>query len=108
LGLVARYIRSTNNFTELNFTIDNKSLKVGSLNSFEDYIAIKLNFGLRKQTYVSVKYLDSQHFFEIQAADFICNALWGRENYPNTDLYSPFIWRLVKKRLKFPITGFGK
>jgi len=44
-SLVARYIRSINNFTKLSFTIDNKSLKVGSLNSFEDYIAIKLNFG---------------------------------------------------------------
>lgn len=107
LGLLAKYIRNGNNYTVFNFSIDNRSIKVASLNSFQDYIFIELNFKLNKETHVSVKYRDSEHFYEIQAADFICNALWTRENYRETDNFSDIIWHKTT-RLKFPIDSFGK
>ena len=108
LGILTTYIRNGLHIPEMRFLIDESSIKVGSLNSFEDYIAIKLNFEEGLQTKIDVKYGLSHNHYEIQASDFICNALWGRENYPNEDNYSGLIWGRVASRLIFPRNVFGR
>jgi len=108
LGILATYLRNGINMPVMNFILDQRSIKVGSLNSFEDYLSIKLNYEECLPTDVSVDYRLSHNYPELQAADFICNALWGRENYPQTDCFSTSIWSKVSCRLTFPKSMFGK
>ncbi|MFZ5641777.1 MAG: DUF3800 domain-containing protein [Bacillota bacterium] len=107
LGILTTYIRNGNHLPAMKFLIDDRNVKVGSLNSFEDYIFIKLNFDESLSTEISVKYGLSHNYYEIQVADFICNAMWGRENYRAYDNHSNLIWGRVSSRLIFPRSVFG-
>ena len=61
----------------MNLILDNKSIKVKSLNSFEDYINLHINYELRLNSKINVEYRDSKagDAFNIQAVDYIANAV---------------------------------
>lgn len=84
--------------------IDNKTIKVGSLNTLEDYL--KSEFFFKDCEIKKVIYIDSHTQSEIQLADLICNYYWRK-----------FEKNKAKKRQKycskftvtyFPANNFGK
>jgi len=108
MGILVKFIVKKCFFSTYRCLIDESSIKVGSLNSFGDYINIELSFKENLDTEIFVKYGLSKNYYEIQAADFICNAFWTKENYPQTDYFSPLIIPKLEGRLIFPICNFGK
>ena len=58
----------------LNVKLDNKTVKVGSINTLEEYL--KGEFFFDGININKVSYLDSSKKEEIQLADFICNHYW--------------------------------
>lgn len=89
---------------KLKIKLDNKTIKVGSVNTLEEYLVAEFyfeNFILDK-----VQYLDSSQKYEIQLADFICNHYWRLFEKKNR--------QKNKKKCKnieilyFPFANFGK
>lgn len=62
------------NFDSLDIKLDNKTIKVGSVNTLEEYL--KGEFFFTNLKIDKVSYLDSSKKEEIQLADFICNHYW--------------------------------
>lgn len=89
--------------------LDNKSIRVGSLNSFEDYINIHFNYEKCINTKIKVMYIDSDsnHGYSIQAADYAANSIWAKYEYNDEFLYNQLGSRMYK-RLRFPLDLFGK
>lgn len=63
--------------------IDNRNIKIGSLNSLEDYLNTSLGLLYNKE--FTVKYRNSAEHREIQVADLISNVLFGYYNYDNNN-----------------------
>lgn len=88
--------------------LDNRSIKVKSLNSFNDYINIHINLELQLQCKLNVEYLESNSkaAYNIQAADFIANAIFAKYEYGNSEYYDMFAEK-VDIYQKFPYKKFG-
>lgn len=108
LGIMCCFIAKHQSSQRYDCLIDERNISVGSLNSFEDYINIKTTFEDKIKTTFEIKYGDSKKYYELQVADFICNAFWTKENYPLTDHFSSILNPNLKKRLKFPLSKHGK
>lgn len=96
-------LKRINKKDKLKIKLDNKTIKVGSINTLKEYLIAEFyfeNFELSE-----VQYLDSKHKQEIQLADFICNHYWrlfekkkkqrNRKKCKNIDI------------LYFPVDNFG-
>ncbi|SEU32876.1 DUF3800 domain-containing protein [Paenibacillus sp. NFR01] len=94
------------NLKELTINLDKRSIKVGSENSFEDYIKIKVNYECGFPVKINVNYIESQNSVLIQAADFVANAINTKYEY-GYDYY----YNLIKDRIEhvehFPYKLFG-
>lgn len=104
-GLVGNKDRGS----KLNIISDNKTLKVHSKNSFEDYIKIYLNYERKLDIDISVRYLDSDALdaYIVQAADYVANAIYNfYEN--NNNIFFDIINPIINKCEKFPRSKFGK
>lgn len=92
----------------LRINLDNRSIKISSQNSLEDYLNIK--FKIEKQPMVNFdikcKYYDSKYDYSIEVSDLLCNVCWTKFNYPLTDKVSFY---LNKKSFfaYFPLNSFG-
>ncbi|MDD7411304.1 DUF3800 domain-containing protein [Fusobacterium gastrosuis] len=92
----------------LKINLDNRTIKISSQNSLEDYLNIK--FKIEKQNPVNFnircKYSDSKFDYSIEVADLLCNVCWTKFNYPQTDKVSLY---LNNKSFfaYFPINSFG-
>lgn len=88
--------------------LDNRSIKVKSLNSFNDYINIHINLELQLNCNLNVEYLESNSkaAYNIQAADFIANAIFAKYEYGNSKYYDMFAEK-VDIYQKFPYKKFG-
>jgi hypothetical protein len=88
------------------FHLDNHSIKVKSLNSFEEHIKLKAiennYFG-----HIEVKYFDSHKHILIQYADIISNIIYAKYQRQKTHLYSLFQSK-IKSSFRFPIDRFGQ
>ncbi len=107
MGILVENVVKNNSYDEYNCLIDERSIRVGYLNSFEDYINIKLNYELNFNIQVNVSYGLSHNYFELQAADFICNTFGKVENHPNQYHYWSIFDQTRVTRLIFPIDSFG-
>lgn len=89
--------------------LDNKSIKVKSLNSFENCIRIHVNYRLRLNSDISVQYMDSssKKAYNIQAVDYIANAIFAKYEY-KYDSYFNLIKRKICCTELFPNRTFGK
>lgn len=89
LGLLVAYTlrQLTTKPSISHYLIDERSIQTGSLNSFQDYMNIKLNYVQKITIDFQVSYGLSHNYPEIQASDFICNAIWIKENYPKTIIF---------------------
>ncbi|WP_308780053.1 DUF3800 domain-containing protein [uncultured Clostridium sp.] len=99
------------NFFENNsikLVLDNKTIKVESLNSFEDYINIHINYELNLNSIIKVEYRDSasKNSELIQLADFIANAIFAKYEYGYNRYFDIFKDKINKKEL-FPTWKFG-
>ena len=70
---------------ELNISIDKRSIKVSSLNSLSDYLEIYYEYEKKFELKLKVEYLDSHDNYNIQIADLLCNTLWVKYSFPETD-----------------------
>lgn len=93
----------------VNLILDNKSIKVKSLNSFEEYIKIHLNYRYSLNTDIKVEYRDSaaKNAYNIQAADYVANAIFSYYEY-GYDRYYKILENKISKRELFPSRRFGK
>lgn len=90
------------NLTNLNFFIDRRTIKVGSLNSFEDYITIHLVFEKSLHNLkIFVKYPESHTDYGIQAADFCANAINQFHLSGNHDLIDS-----IQPSIRYPVQHF--
>lgn len=94
---------------KVNLILDNKSIKVKSLNSFEDYINLHINYELRLKSEINVEYRDSKagNAFNIQAVDYIANAT-GSYYEHNVNTYMPIMRKRIKKIEEFPSCKFSR
>ncbi len=96
---------------KVNLILDNKSIKVKSLslNSFEDYINLHINYELRLNSKINVEYRDSKagDAFNIQAVDYIANAV-GSYYEHNINTYMPIMSSKIKKIEEFPNCKFKR
>lgn len=93
--------------TKLVLNLDKRSVKVGSINSFSDYIKIELNYKLGLNIAVEVNYFESQNSYSIQAADFVANAINSKYEYNLNYFYDILKPKIVHNEL-FPRKLFGK
>ncbi|PWW01240.1 uncharacterized protein DUF3800 [Paenibacillus cellulosilyticus] len=107
LSFIIRPVASTAFVRGLQLNLDKRSIKVGSENSFEDYLKIKVRYEDQNLIPITVKYIESQNSVLIQAADFVANAIYSKYEYGNDyfyDIIDPKIYRLER----FPYAQFGK
>lgn len=94
---------------KVNLILDNKTIKVQSLNSFSDYIKLHMNYVLQINADINVEYMDSssKKAYNVQLADYIANAIYAYYQY-NYDVYYEIIKEKVKYTELFPRRHFGK
>ncbi|CAK7065044.1 MULTISPECIES: DUF3800 domain-containing protein [Fusobacterium] len=89
----------------LDLKLDNKTIKVGSLNTLEEYLIGEFFF--ENINIGKVSYLDSKKKEEIQLADFICNHYW--RFFERKKFFEKFEYNCKKIRvLYFPFKTFGE
>lgn len=93
--------------TELEINIDKRTIKVNSVNSFEDYIKTKLIGEHGLDIKITVNYMESQNCYAVQAADFVANAVNSMYEW-NHYYYYDLISEKCVQRERFPRHKFGK
>jgi hypothetical protein len=84
--------------------LDNKTIKVGSVNTLEEYL--KAEFFFEDFTIEDVMYIDSSKKEEIQLADFICNINWRKFEYGKKKKREKFCRNMFIAY--FPYYSFGQ
>lgn len=94
---------------KVNLILDNKSIKVKSLNSFEDYINLHINYELRLKSDIRVEYKDSKagDAFNVQAVDYVANTIASSYEH-DIKHYTPIMKDKINVIEKFPHYKFGK
>lgn len=100
-------IAKRENVKKLDIFLDKRTIKVKSTNSFKDYISIKLNYELGLDVDLTIRYVESQNSYPVQAADFIANAINTYYEY-NYDYYFNILKPKIVQHEKFPYKFFGK
>ncbi len=90
--------------------MDNRSIKVGDLNGLANYCNTKFHIeGIIDCDFTTYcNYIDSHNHSGIQATDLLCNVMWGRYNYPETDSLSNTLMEYSTFISQFPYAKFGK
>ncbi len=106
--LIDRLVSQKDNGNTINIICDNHTNKVGSVNSFEEYIKLHLIYEKNYDIQLNVEYMDSddRHAYPVQAADYVANALYGYFEYTDGLYYSQFK-SCIDKKLKFPSKTFS-
>lgn len=109
LSIMLDNFKSVFRNNKVHLILDNKSIKVKSINSFEDYIRIHVNYRLRLNSEISVQYMDSssKKAYNIQAVDYIANAVYGKYEYSYSTYYDLIKNKICCEEL-FPYKKFGK
>lgn len=90
----------------LSINLDQRSIKVNSLNTFAEYIKLELNFKKELDINIDVKYYESQNNYAIQAADFVANAIYAKYE-KNEDYFYNIIKHKITSIEHFPRRFFG-
>ncbi len=99
--LVRDIIRA--NTDDIHLNLDNRTVKVASLNSLIDYIKIEAyaKWGFNKN--ISIKYHDSKQCKIVQIADLVANSVRRKYDRGVDDFYSKLN---IVKSIKFPYKTF--
>lgn len=89
---------------DINFIVDEHSVKVGSLNSLKDYVRVKAYYewGFRRQ--INIMFTDSKSSKLVQMADVIANVVYNRYAYDRMNLYEMLN---IAHSIRFPYAWFG-
>lgn len=106
--LLDRMITVKDRGSKINILCDNKTTKITSINSFEDYIKIHFNYEKDYDIDLKVRYIDSDatDAFIIQAADYVANAIYAYYEYGH-GIYKEVLSKKVKIVERFPYEKFG-
>lgn len=106
--LLDRIITNRDKGTKINILCDNKTTKITSKNSFEDYIKIHFNYEKDYDIDLNVRYIDSDagDAFVIQAADYVANAIYVNYEY-NHGIYKGVLDEKLNVVEHFPYEKFG-
>jgi len=96
------------NTDQLEINIDMRTIKVNSVNSFQDYIKLKIKYELGLDVDIKVKYFESHNSYAIQAADFVANTVNSFYEYKNNYHYYDILKDKVCHRELFPRSKFGR
>ncbi|MCJ7839991.1 DUF3800 domain-containing protein [Lederbergia sp. NSJ-179] len=107
LKFVIEPVAKRKGLKQMSINIDKRTIKVQSINSFENYIKIRLNYELNLDIRIDVNYLESQNSYGIQAADFIANSVYAKYEFGNDYYYNLFKHKIVQSEL-FPRKFFGQ
>ncbi len=77
----------------LKIKLDNRTIKLSSQNSLEDYLNIKFRIerSVPVNFVIKCKYFDSKYDYSIEVADLLCNVCWTKFNFPQTDKVSFYL-----------------
>jgi len=92
--------------TDIQFILDEHTIKAGSLNSLEDYLNIeaKTKWGYRHN--ISVELIDSKDCKGVQLVDVVANSVFAKYNYNANHLYTLSDVNF-RHRVRFPYQKFG-
>lgn len=107
--LVSRLCGKKDFGTHINFIFDNKTTKITSRNSLNDYIALYLNYECMLNIDLNMLQMDSDdsNAYVVQAADYVANAIYGYYEYGNSDYYN-ILQDIIDIKVLFPHSLFGK
>ncbi len=107
--LLDSIITTFKNGEHINILCDNKTTKVASANTFEEYIKLHFLYDKDFDIIFNVEYIDSdsRYAYPIQAADYIANAIYGYYEFNDSSYYNIFL-KKIHKINTFPIKLFGK
>lgn len=91
---------------EIDIFLDKRSIKVESINSFQNYISIKVNYELGLDVKISVDYMESHNSYCIQAADFVANTINSYYEYGHDHCFK-ILHPKIAQHEKFPRHVFG-
>lgn len=99
---------------EIQLILDNRNVKIGSLNSLQDYLNSALGLIFDKK--FKVIYRNSSEHREVQMADLISNVIYGYYNFRSThstyylvpELKTTIISKFPYKYFKEPVTKSNK
>ncbi len=96
--------------TNLHVLLDNRSIKIGDLNGLASYCNTKFHIecDISCNFKTHCQYVESHHHSGIQIADLLCNVMWCRYNYPQTDGSSVTLLSHDNHIVKFPYARFGR
>ena len=98
-----------NELEQLHILLDSRSIKIGSLDGLADYINTKVYIEneINREFTTYCEYIESHTHSGIQVADLLCNILWCKFNYPDTDGSSQKMLEKDHYICKFPLGKFG-
>lgn len=107
--LLDSIITSKDRNSRIKLKLDNRTIKVKSINSFADYIKIHLNYERLLNLDLTVEYInsDAKNGYIIQAADYVANAIYSYYEH-DYKMYYDLIANKIDAIQKFPKGKFGK
>lgn len=90
---------------DVHIHLDNHTVRVGSINSFCDYIKIKAITEWNFQHEIFIEYVDSKNSKLIQCVDIAANEIWSKYNHGTKHLYGLLP---IKHSIQFPAAKFNK
>ena len=103
--LFKRIVKTANEDIEV--IMDNHTIKVGSLNSLEDYIRIEAFTKWGFTHNIRFEYQDSKNCRNLQAVDLLSNTIYAKYMFGARHLYG-LIERSIKHKIHFPYENFNK
>ena len=84
---------------DISIILDDRLIKVGSINSLCDYIKIEAFTQWGYQNNLDIRYMDSKNSKNIQAVDVIANAIYAHYTYGKNHFYNML---KINESIKFP------
>ena len=107
--LIVRLVSKKDNGTKLNIICDNHTTRIGSANTFSEYIKLELLYerGLDIELNIELMDSDDKSAYPVQAADYIANFLYGNFEYQHNEYFGVIAEKLNVSE-HFPYKKFGK
>lgn len=91
---------------DLDICVDNRTVKVTSLNSLQEYIQLEALTKWSFQNTLTMNLRDSKSCDLLQAVDVVANSIFAHYNYNTSNLYNLNNGHFIRKQ-HFPYTKFG-
>lgn len=106
--LIEPVVRENPNLNSLHIIIDKRTIKVGKLKMFEDYIKAHIWTEMeRSNVDILVEYMESHNSYGVQMADFLAHV-----SYKKYEQNIPYFYDLISHKnsleCKFPYQRFGR